>query len=292
MAAGCAGVRTGLLALLASTAMRRGDVRKRAEKHLDLSPAPAREDMGWLAREWREIYYPYVQTLRHILARYKDRNELLAPFPDQLCRMLEFDMSKSALVRNAPSFVKDIMGEVDLKRPATVRRELSVLTEYEVLNPVREFLRCYPGDKVTIEGNLCWLNALLSRNPETVWGYISDQLKSLSEPGLEYVGLFSKEMQKIAGERIEAIFLFMQEHPDDLFKQSADRLSSIFNEMLGKGWINRTHFTFLVRLEKLFAERIAAGEISFRPIMDRLRQTLRALAEPAKKPPKTRKGRR
>jgi len=73
MSAGCAGVRSGLLALLASTSLRRGDVRKQAEKHLDQSPAPTREDMEWLAGEWSEIYYPYVQSLRPILARYKDQ---------------------------------------------------------------------------------------------------------------------------------------------------------------------------------------------------------------------------
>ena len=291
IAAGCGGVRTGLLAFLASTAMRRGDVRRRAEKHLDQSAAPDRQDMEWLAGEWSEIYYPYVQALRPILARYKNDTDLMAPFPEHLCRLLEFDMYEAAMMRGAPSFLREMLETGETKNPVIMRRELSVLTEYEVLNPVREYLRCFPGDKPTIEGELCWLKVLYSRSPDAVWKRIADELRRCGEMKSDEE-LFSKSIEKMVNGKIEAVLLFMREHPDELLKLPADMLDPIFDEIIGRPRILRNHFKFLVWLEKLFGELAAADATSFQPFKSRLRQILKELAAPVKKSSKSKKGKR
>ncbi|MHC1727551.1 MAG: hypothetical protein AB9866_16375 [Syntrophobacteraceae bacterium] len=292
MSAGCAGVRTGLLALLAGTSLRMGNVRKQAEKHLDQLPAPTEEDMKWLADEWTDIYYPNVQSLRPILARYRDQHDLMMGFPEHLCRRLDFEIGKSAVMRDMPSFLRVLLGKDESNACAIVRRELSLLTEYDVLDPVREFLRCYSDNKPTVEGHLCWFNALLARGPELVWQHISGLLQAFRKHESKTAGPFSESLDKMTATKIEAILLFMREHPGQLSILSIDLLDIIFDELLGKPRLMRPHVNFLIRLEKLFAERITAGESTLKPFVERLRQTLQKLAAPAGKPRKTRKGRR
>ncbi len=292
MSAGCAGVRTGLLALLAGASLRVGNVRKQAEKLLDQLPVPTKEDMEWLAAEWIEIYYPGVQSLRPVLARYKGRSELTAAFTDQLCLRLHFEIGKSALMDDMPSFFKTLLGREERKNCALVRRELSLLAEYDVLDPVREFLRCYSDDKLTLEGHLCWFNALLARSSELAWEHIIGLLKTFKKFESGLADPFSDLLDKMTDEKIEAILLFIREHPEHLPILPSNKLEVIFDELLGKPRLMRTNTQLLIRLEKLFAERIAAGESALKPFMERLRQTLQKLAAPAGKPRKTRKGRR
>ena len=64
------------------------------------------------------------------------------------------------------------------------------------------------------------------------------------------------------------------------------------DELLEHSRILLAHHTMLIRLEKLLAERLKAGEEAARPLMGRIKQTLQELARRAKKTRKPRKSKR
>jgi hypothetical protein len=293
--AGCAGTRMGLLAVLAGAQYRNGNLRKRAEKLLDESAAPTQQDMEWIAREWSDLYYPSVRSLKPFLVRYKDEKNLLKVFTDQLCSMLELSMVESVLetelLGGLPAALTELFGAQKLKEPGTLRREMAALTEYEVLDPVRYFLRCYPDDRLTVDGHLCRLNALHSSHRGEVWGYALEELRrygKLMDAG-NIPLLPVKGLKTLAFDRIEAVLLFMKEHLDELTTLSLDALGPLLDELLEYPEALLAHHTLLIHLEKLLAERIKAGEKTAQPLMNRIKATLQKLAKPKNKTYKPRR---
>jgi hypothetical protein len=294
--AGCAGPRMGLLAVLAGACYRKGELRKRAEKLLDQAPAPTEEDMKWLSGEWGELYFPRAQALKPLLVRYQNQKELLAVLTAQICGRVEFELIESTVksqLAELPWTLSEILGRRKSKELETLRRELDGLAEFEALDAARHLLRCYSDGRLTLEGHLCWLNALHSTSPEGAWGYALDELeryKHLSERGGDFLPQMAFEI--LLADKVKAVLLFVQEHADELATLPMDTLEPLLDDLLRHPKVLRAHHTLLIRLEKLLAERLERGEKNVRPLMGRIKQSLLELARPEKKPRKTRKGKR
>ena len=178
--AGCAGTRLGLVAVLAGARFRKTDVRKRAEKHLDQSPPPTPEDMEWLAKEWGDLYYPSIRALKPLLIRYRTEKALTGPLAVELCSMTEFALIENTIeneLMSLPGLPAELLGVSKPEEPGILRRELVALTEYEALEPIRYFLKCYPKDRFTVEGHLCWFNALHSLAKGGAWEYALSEIR-------------------------------------------------------------------------------------------------------------------
>jgi hypothetical protein len=294
--AGCAGTRMGLLAVLAGAFYRNGDLRKRADKLLDQSPAPTLQDMEWLAREWSEFYSPSARSLKPLMVRYQNEKALLAVFAAQLCSLAEFDLVESMLktdLLRLPVALLKLIGLPKAEEPGILRRELEALSEYAVLDSARHFLRCYADDRLTRDGHLCWLNALHSLQPEEVWGVALAELRRYRDIDARGHNLLPlKALHTLFADKVEAAMLFMQEHLDELVTLSMDTLAPLLEEVLERSRILPAHQTLLIRLEKLCAERVAAGGPAARMVMEKIRQTLQELARPDKKTRKPRKSKR
>ena len=192
-----------------------------------------------------------------------------------------------------PFSLSEILRRRKSKEQGILHRELDALAEYQVLDAARHMLRCYPDGRLTLEGHLCWLNALHATTPEGVWAFALAELERymrLSAKGGDLLPL--EAFETILADKVKAVLLFMQEHPDDLATLSMDTLGPLLDALLKHPKVLLAHHTLLIRLEKLLAERFERGEDSVRPLMGRIKQTLQALARPEKKTRKTRKGKR
>jgi hypothetical protein len=294
--AGCAGTRMGLLALLAGAQCRDRDLRKRAQQHLDQSAAPTLQDMEWLAREWSELYYPSARSLKPLLVRYQNEPALLTVFATQLCSMVEFDLVESMIktdLARSPLALTELLGLGKPREPGILRRELEALSDYSVLDPARHLLRCYADERLTIEGHLCWLNALHALRPEGVWGYALEELRRYREVDAKSRGLLPvRALQQVYAGKVEAVLRFMKEHVAELATLSTEILGPLLNDLLKHSKIALAHHTLLIRLEKLFVERAAAGEEAVRPLLDRIKESLQELARPGRQARKGRKSKR
>lgn len=296
MAAGCAGTKTGLLALLAGARFLNGDLRKRAEKLLDQSPAPTLEDMNWLARGWQGLFYPGVRSLKPLLVRYQNEKNLLTAISAQLTKMVEFALFESALKAELPwlpAELKEIFQGTDKEDLQILRRELVELSGYDALDPLRHFLRCHPKNRMTVEGQLCWFQALLELHSVGVWERILAEFIRWEEMiattwDFSSLGLFEGLMSY----KIEALLYFMRENLEELAQAPADALTGLFKRLLENPNKLFRHYELLIRLEKLCAERIAAGEKGLRPVMTRIRKTLQELLKSEKKASKPGKRKR
>ncbi len=293
MKAGCAGARLGLLTVLISSHYRNGDLRRQAEKYLDQLPAPTPQDMEWLATEWTEYYYPRIRSLKPLLARYEQNENLLGIFGTQICSSLEFSLCE-------PLFLTDfaILGPADRKtvkpeEPGIVRRELDALAEFKFFDLVRHYLRCHPDDRITVDGHLCWLNALRSYRPAEVWQFALDELRR-GVRTVEEEDIFSLggALDRLIAEKLEALILFMMEHLDELATLPMDILGPLLNELLAHPRIHPGHLPFLVRLEKVLAAKVEAGDKSARPVMDKIRRLMQKLVKSGAKSTPRRKYRR
>lgn len=283
--AGCAGMRMGLLAFLAGSCFRDSGLRVRAEKLLDRWPDPAPQDMEWLAKEWSDFYYPAVRSLRPLLVRYQNRGDLLGFFGIRLCTLAEYDL--------ITAMVEKLIEVERVGRLGILRRELSALSEFGVLDIPRRYLHCYPDDRLTLEGNLCWLNTLHPLRPEAAWECAHTELRRFRR-AKEGAALFFlvEAIEMMLADKVEAIFLFMREHRDELNTLSTELLGSLLDELLVPSKTLLSHHDFLIHLEKVLARRVERGEGAVRPLMDKVRRTLRELAALGRKTckfPRTRK---
>jgi len=294
--AGCAGIRMGLLAVLAGAALRNGDLRRRAEKLLDKLPAPTPEDMEWLAAEWKDLYFPIARSLTPLLARYKSDKNLLRVFSFQLCGMSELIMLETLLKKELSKFepgLSDLLDPPKPEEPGILRRELNALTEYEVLDHARNFLRCYADGRLSVEGHLCWLKASHALNPKGVWEFALADLKryeSMISKSTEILPMKSFETLRI--DKAEAIWLFLKEHPDEPATIPSETLGPLLAGLLENLRTPLSYHTLFIRIEKILAERVKGGDETVKPIMERLRRTLLELSGPARKTSKSRKYKR
>jgi hypothetical protein len=292
---GCAGTRTGLLGLLAAAHYRDRYLLQLAEKLLDLAPEPTTDDAKWLADEWVELYYPFARSLRPLLKRYADRRELLLFFTKHLCTEVELELVESAAKARTIGLLSSLIEGFRPEKPRNpgiLRRELAELNEYDTLDRVRQFLGCYPEDRLTPEGHLCWFNSLYASRPEGFWNYVLEELRHYDK-----VQEFSQNLlprgifRSIQNEKVEAVLLFLREHSDALPTTPMDDLAPLLDELLKHPQILTRQQRLLIHLNNLLAERLAAGEEATRPLVDKIKKILLSLARPAKKAAKTRKKR-
>lgn len=290
---GCGGTRVGLLALLAGAYYRDGDLRRIAEGLLDQSPPPAVEDMGWLAREWIELYYPTARSLKPLLKRYQTEKDLLLRFNSELCNAVEHDMFESmvkAEVSRFPLAWMERLGSPKPREPGLLRRELAELQDYRELDPVRHFLQCHSEDRLTREGHLCWLNALHAGKAVSTWKFALDDLKRyerLEDDSQTLLPL--RVFGQVLNDRIEAVLLFMMDHSDDMVTLSLDILGPLMETLMEYPENLLDHHTLLIRLEKILAERMIQGEEACRLLRDKTKRLLQELARQDRKTRKTRK---
>ncbi|MFZ0929689.1 MAG: hypothetical protein WAN11_13875 [Syntrophobacteraceae bacterium] len=291
--ADCAGVRMGLLTVLICSHYRNGGLRKRAEEYLDQLSAPTQHDMDWLATEWTEYYYPKVRSLKPLLARYEQNERLLGIFGTQICSRLEFSLCEPLILADSP-----ILGLAGRKinkpgEPDIVRRELDALTEYKLLDLVRNYLRCYPDDRFTVDGHLCWLNAFRLYRPAEVWQFALDELRRVGRVGNREDDFFPMEsLDRMIAEKFEAVILFMMEHSGELATLPMDTLDPLLNELLAHPRICPNHVPFLIHLEKVLAGKVEAGDMGVRPAMDKIRRLMQKLVKSGPKSTSKRRHRR
>lgn len=291
--AGCAGVRMGLLTFLIGSHHRNGDLRRNAEKCLDQSPAPTQHDMEWLATEWTEYFFPRVRSLGPLLARYEQNESLLRIFCTEICSKLEFSLFKPIILEDFAIFNLIERKASKPEEPGIVRRELDFLIEFKLLDIVRQYLRCYPDDRFTVEGYLCWLNSLRSYRPEEVWQFVLSEVRGGGKWGEEEDDFFPLEsLDSMVAEKLEAMILFIMEHSEDLASLPMDTLRPLLDELLKNSRILRNHLTFLIRLEKVLAERVDAGDAGVRTAMDKIRRFLQKQSKSGRKSNSKRKSRR
>ncbi len=287
MDSGCAGTRMGLLVLLTGGVFRKTDLRRRAEKQLDSSAPPTVDDMKWLAAHWNDFFYPKARALRPLFKRYGGDANLLSPFSVQLCKLIEGDviehMIRPALLRFSLSpFSGHALPKPE--EPGLLRRELDDLSEFAVLDPVRDFLRCYAEDRITLEGNLCWLNAWRAMRPDAVWEMALKDLK-------RYEGIHPhsrsmlqlREINTLISEKVQAVLLFMKEHLDEVARLPIGELEAVLGGLLKYPEILRDHNNLLVHMNNRLNERLRAGEAGVRPMLETLKKTLLDLARTQKK---------
>jgi hypothetical protein len=290
LGSGCAGARMGLLGLLAGAHFRDRDLHKRAEKLLNQATEPTIDDMGWLANQWIELYYPSARSLRPLLNRYADRRELLLLFVKHLCHEVENELVEFAAGTQFPGFLANLFGRFrheKPKNPGILRRELAELDDYDVLNLARLFLGCYPEDRLTTEGHLCWFNTLHSAHPEGFWRYVLDDLRRYEAAQERSQPLWSRKSMfgGIQNEKVEAVLLFMREHMDVLPTVPIDALGPLLDELLEYPQILTRQHHLLIHLNNLLLERLDAGDEATRPSLDKIKKILLSLAKPAKKTP-------
>ncbi len=294
--AGCAGTRMGLLLMLASGAYRRGDLRGKAEKHLDRLDPPTLEDMQWLAREWSSLFYPKARALRPLLLRYGNDRSLTDPFAIRLYKLAEGDFVNSTWQKGGLPFPFAFLGGLlapKPKEPGILRQELEDLWEFDGLDLTRHFLRCYPKDRLTVEGNLCWLNALHSMQPGGAWGWASQGLKRWRRFNDEAGFLLGQnEADKIFADKLRAAMLFVKEHMDELCALPMDEVNPLLEQLLEYPAIYRDHQAVLVHIHNQLGGRLAAGDDALRPLMDKMKNVLLEPSKPGRKPAKPRKKRR
>ncbi len=289
---GCAGTRMGLLILLVSTPFRKTELRREAEKHLDRSPPPTIEDMQWLARQWSEFFYPKARALRPFFLRYRGDETLLSPFAVQLWSQVEQDILESMIKPLLTFSLLSIAGLESPKPedPGILRRELEDFSEFKVLNPVHHFLRCYAKDRLDLDGNLCWLNAMRAMRPEEVWGLALKDLKKYEKIYSHTRSMLQlRELNTIISEKVQAVLLFMKEHLDEVSTLPMVELEALLDGLLKYPGILRDHNNLLVHMNNQLHERLRAGEDSVRPLLDRVKKTLLDLAKSEKKTARPRK---
>ena len=293
--AGCAGARMGLLGLLAGASYRDRDLQKRAEKLLDEVPEPAMDDVKWLADEWIELYYPSARSLRPLLRRYANRRELMLLLVTRLCSEAELDLVEFTAKSQLPDFMASLFEEFLRKKSkdlVILRRELAELNEYDVLNLARLFLGCYPEDRLTMEGHLCWFNACHSARPEGFWHYLHGDLRRYGDMQERSEDLFPGGMfRKIQSEKIQAILLFMKEHAELLPTVPMDALGPLLDELLHYPQLLTRQYRLLIHLNNLLHGRLEAGHEAARPVLAKIQNILSSLAKPPKKAVKTRRKR-
>ncbi|MHC1741818.1 MAG: hypothetical protein AB9873_02160 [Syntrophobacteraceae bacterium] len=295
--AGCAGTRLTLLAVLAGARYHRGDLRRRAEKYLDQLPAVTREDLKWICHEWGELFYPKVQTLKPLLVRFQDQGLLLDVFVNHLCKSVEFNLIEYMLkteFSRLPLALRSLFPTRKPEEPEILRRELAAFTEHRVLDPVRLLLGCYADGLLTTDAHLCWLKAYHSLKGEDVWDFALQEIRryrEADERGRIVAGM--RSMRTLQSDKIDATLLFMQEHLDDLSRLSTDVAGPLLEELLRRPEMPVSHHPLLIRLEKVMAQRVEAGEEAARSMRDEIRRVLKELAKAeAQKPPKSRKRKR
>jgi hypothetical protein len=101
-----------------------------------------------------------------------------------------------------------------------------------------------------------------------------------------------ESFQTLFREKAEATLLFMAEHLDELATLPVEKIEPFLNEILNSSAMTIDHHGLFIRLEKLLAERVSAGEETVRPLMDKTRKALKDLAKSEKKTSKPRKSRR
>ncbi len=294
MSADCAGVRIGLLTLLMASHYRNGDLRRRAERYLDQLAPPTQQDMIWLAKEGNEFFYPKARSLKYLLLRYGQEKDLLKFFSLQLCRNLEFSFYENLVFSDLSALVP---GEkaAEPREPGILRRELEALSEYRTFDVVRDFLRCYPNNCLTIDGHLCWYNAIhASYAEEGAWEVILRDLQrgtSLEEDmggsldGMDSIG-------KLVTDRVEAALFFMMEHSGEIAKLRLDILEPMLDELSRYIKVLRGHTPILIRLEKTIVARVEAGDAAAGAAMDKIRQIMQKTAKTGARKHSKRKHRR
>ncbi|MDR3570401.1 MAG: hypothetical protein P4L43_20445 [Syntrophobacteraceae bacterium] len=291
--ANCAGVRTGLLTVLICSHYRNGGLRKRAEKYLDQLASPTQQDMEWLATQWAGYYYPKVGSLKPLLTRYEQNEGLLGIFATQICSSLELSLCEPLILADTPLFR---LGDRKINKPAEpgiVRRELDALAEYKLLDLVRNYLRCHPEDRFTVDGHLCWLNAVRSHRPAGVWQFALNELRRGGRvENMEDDFFPLKSLDRMITEKFEAVILFMTEHSDELATLPMASLDPLLNELLAHPRIRPGHAPFLIRLEKALAGKVEAGETGARQAMDKIRRLMLKLVKSGSKNSSKRKHRR
>ena len=296
---GCAGIRTGLLALLAGSYLRNGGLRKCAERLLDASPPPTAEDVKWVAGEWKDFYFPSARVLKPFFNRYANERELLLPFIEQLCSTVEFALIESTVYERVYAQTYPLDGKSDTMKPRELRdlrREMVALTEYEVLEPLRRLLKCYPEDRFTVEGHLNWLRTLHSSIEGGAWGYAVSELeryKALIATAPRSVRIFALEF--LWEDKVKALWLFLEERLEELAAIPTDTLEPLWNDLLALEDSSFPLHTLLIRMEKLLAGRLDAGDKTVRPLMEKIRKMLVDLVRKQKSPARsgsTRKRRR
>ena len=294
--AGCAGTRMGLLLMLASGAHRRGDLRRKAEKHLDDLEPPTPQDMEWLVKEWSSLFYPKARALRPLLLRYGNDGALTRPIALKLYLLAERDFVNSMLQEEGLPFPFSFLGGLVApkpKEPGTLRQELEELREFDGLDLTRHFLRCYPKDCLTVEGNLCWLNALHSAQPGGAWEWAFRGLKRWRHFRSEAGSLFGQnQVDRIFADKVQALLLFMKEHIDELCALPVDEVSPLMDELLNYPEIYRDHQAVLVNIHNQFGRRLAAGDDSVRPLTDKMKHVLMELSKLGRKTAKPKRKRR
>jgi hypothetical protein len=287
MDSGCAGTRMGLLVLLAGGVFRKTDLRRRAGKQLDRSAPPSVDDMKWLAGHWNALFYPKARALRPLFQRYGGDATLLSPFSVQVCKLVEGDviehMISPALLRfslspfSGPALPKP-------EAPGILRRELDDLSEFAVLDPVRHFLRCYGEDRITLEGNLCWLNAWRAMRPDAVWEMALKDLKRYETIHAHTRSMLQlRELNTLVSEKVQAFLLFMKEHLDEVAMLPMGELEAVLGGLLKYHEVLRDHNNLLVHMNNRLNERLRAGEVGVRPMLETLKKTLLDLARTHKK---------
>jgi hypothetical protein len=296
MESGCTGVRMGLLALLISGSFCKTDLRGEAERHLDRLPPPTREDMQWLARRWNELFYPKARALRPLFLRCRGDATLLSPFAVQLCILVEQDILDSMIKPAFLSFPLFSFAEVESPRPedpGILRRELDDLSEFKVLDVVRHFLRCYSKDRLDLEGNLCWLNAMRAIRPDEVWGVALEDLKKYETIHSHAQSMLRiRELSSIISGKVQAVLLFMKEHQEEVSKLPVVELEALLDGLINYPEILQDHSSVLVQINNRLHERFMGGEESVRTLLDRVKKTLIDLARTEKKSARPRKRRR
>ena len=277
--ANCAGVRMGLVTVLICSHYRNGGLRKRAEEYIDQLSAPTQHDMEWLATEWTEYYYPKVRSLKPLLARYGQDERLLGVFATQICSRLEFSLCEPLILADFPLTKLADGKPAKPREPGIVRLELDALTEYKLLDLVRQYLLCHPDDRFTVEGYLCWLNAIRTYRPAEVWQFALEELRRGGRVGKSEDDFFPLEsLERMIAEKFEAVILFMTEHSDELATLPIGTVGPLIDELLGHSRIRPKHLSFLIRLEKVLAGRIEAGDTGAQPAMDKIRRLMLKLA--------------
>ncbi len=291
--AGCAGAKTCLLALVAGTYFRDGDLVKQGQKALDQLPMPTQDDFRWLCARWGELFYPTVRSLKPLLIRFEKEEPLLSILVTGLCASAEMDMTEYTLkVEKSwiPAALRSFYSVDPPDELLTLRRELQSLTEFRALDLVRHLLRCYSDGRYTVEANLCWLKALYSMHPDELCEYMVRDLDRYRKIERKSWGTPTfRSFESLRANKIEAALLFVQEHFDDLTQVSAEALGSLLRALLKDAEVTARHHPLLIRLEKDLIRRIDLGERDLAPFRDQVRQILKEMAKaqgPQRKPRK------
>ena len=178
--AGCLGPRLAVLALAVAERVGDRDLGRRAEAVLRDASPPTREQILQTLDEFPHLYFPYVGTVKPLIANLQDAESLVTELGFRFARQTEALLYLTTAMDHHAGPLATLMRETtsqisreDLK---ILRREAKRYQDHPAFALLSDYLHCFPEGRLTQKGYVCLAKAVYERE-----GDLSFVLERLDE---------------------------------------------------------------------------------------------------------------